>query len=99
MSTNIINEPGATDTASPTRSVEKDGKTSWQHWTCRGFFDANRKLCEIQAIGHDITAHQAGEMAIEQHNRSWQPCTRLPKPLLTTLDSEAFARSNPGCCH
>lgn len=68
----------------------KDGKTSWQHWTCRGFFDANRKLCEIQAIGHDITALKQGEMAIEQHNRELAALHKATQALLTTLDSEAL---------
>jgi two-component system, LuxR family, sensor kinase FixL len=32
-----------------------DGRKRWQHWICRPIFDANDRLDEFQAIGHDIT--------------------------------------------
>jgi len=68
----------------------KDGKTSWQQWTCHGFFDPNGNLLEVQAIGHDITALKQGAIAVEQHNRELSALHKATQALLTTLDSEAL---------
>jgi PAS domain S-box-containing protein len=41
--------------------LSPDGEIRWQHWTDRGFFDAQGRIVEYQAVGRDITEHKRAE--------------------------------------
>jgi len=69
---------------------EDDHQMRWQQWTCRGYFDSQGVLVEIQAVGHDITALKRAEMVAEQHNRELSALHTATRALLSTLNSETL---------
>lgn len=66
------------------------GIYSWHQWNCRGYFDPDGKLIDIQAVGHDVTAIKLAEITAEKHNRELTALHTATQALLTTLDSEVL---------
>ncbi|MCI0629758.1 MAG: PAS domain S-box protein [Phycisphaerales bacterium] len=56
----------------PVASIEHEvvapgGEIRWQQWTDRGFFDADGRIIEYQAVGRDITERKRAEAALREN--------------------------------
>jgi two-component system CheB/CheR fusion protein len=45
-------------------TVAPGGGRGWEHWRCRGFFDAHGRVIDYQAVGRDVTERKRAE---EEH--------------------------------
>ena len=52
------------------QEIHQNGKTTWLQWVVRDIFDADGKLSEYQAVGHDITDRKLAEAALLRANRA-----------------------------
>jgi len=50
----------------PNENIKKDGSTAWIAWTNKAILDANGDVCEILAIGNDITALKQTEAELRE---------------------------------
>jgi two-component system cell cycle sensor histidine kinase/response regulator CckA len=62
-------KPTATDVH---RSVLSDGSIAWHEWTDHAFFDAGRRLVELQSVGRDITERRRAEEALRQSEQRYR---------------------------
>ena len=53
-------------------SLLPDGKTQWQEWCDRGFFDDHGSLIELQSVGRDITERKMAEMALSESESAYK---------------------------
>jgi PAS domain S-box-containing protein len=58
--------------------IVPDGSIRWHRWTDRGFFDAEGRLIEVQAVGSDITEERDAK---ERRQRSEESYHRLHNAL------------------
>jgi len=60
-----------------TKSTEdRDGKLTWQQWTCRALFNKAGRVCEYQSIGIDITNLVRAEQAVADYEKTLDAIVR-----------------------
>jgi PAS domain S-box-containing protein len=68
-----------------------DGSLRWHRWTDRGFFDAEGKLVEVQAVGSDITEErEAHELRLRSEENYHRLYSALPVAVWETDFSEVL---------
>lgn len=50
----------------------ENGRTSWQEWTHRGFFDDDGNIVEFQSVGRDITESKIAQQALEESEEKFK---------------------------
>jgi PAS domain S-box-containing protein len=58
-------------------SILPGGKTQWQEWSDRGFFDEQGRLVELQSVGRDITERKRAEEALRESETKLKEAQQL----------------------
>ncbi len=77
------------------RSLRPNGLTSWQEWTDRGIFDAERRLVELQSVGRDISEHRNAEQALRESEERFRAVVESSPDCIVVAVDERVAYLNP----
>lgn len=69
--------------------VASNGQVRWYRWTNRAMYDEGGKLCEYQAVGHDITEIHLARMSLAESQARYQA--------IVEDQTELVCRFGPDC--
>lgn len=70
------------------QEIMTGGKTTWVQWAVREIRDAENRIIEYQAVGHDITARKTSEHALHQAKDAAEAANRAKGEFLAIVSHE-----------